>query len=74
MAVKLRLQRHGRGKRPFYHIVATDSRSPRDGKYIERLGDYNPLTKPASIVVNLVTNQLKQLLRCVGPWKKSGIL
>ena len=49
MAVKLRLQRHGRGKRPFYHIVAADSRAPRDGNYIERLGDYNPLTKPASI-------------------------
>ena len=49
MAVKLRLQRHGRGKRPFYHIVAADSRAPRDGNYIERIGDYNPLTKPASI-------------------------
>lgn len=49
MAVKLRLQRHGRGKRPFYHIVAADSRSPRDGKFIERIGDYNPLTKPATI-------------------------
>jgi small subunit ribosomal protein S16 len=49
MAVKFRLQRHGRGKRPIYHIVAADSRAPRDGKYIERIGDYNPLTKPASI-------------------------
>jgi small subunit ribosomal protein S16 len=49
MAVKIRLQRHGRGKRPFYHIVATDSRNRRDGKYIERLGDYNPLTSPATI-------------------------
>jgi len=49
MAVKLRLQRHGRGKRPFYHIVAADSRKPRDGAYIERIGDYNPLTKPATI-------------------------
>ncbi len=53
MAVKIRLQRHGRGKRPFYHIVAADSRSPRDGKYIERLGDYNPLTKPATIHVDI---------------------
>lgn len=53
MAVKLRLQRHGRGKRPFYHIVAADSRSPRDGNYIERLGDYNPLTKPATIHVDV---------------------
>jgi small subunit ribosomal protein S16 len=49
MAVKIRLQRHGRGKRPFYHIVASDSRTKRDGKYIERLGDYNPLTSPATI-------------------------
>ncbi len=53
MAVKIRLQRHGRGKRPYYHIVATDSRAPRDGKYIERIGDYNPLTKPATINVNV---------------------
>lgn len=53
MAVKLRLQRHGRGKRPYYHIVASDSRAPRDGKYIERIGDYNPLTKPATINVNV---------------------
>lgn len=53
MAVKLRLQRHGRGKRPFYHIVAADSRSPRDGKFIERIGDYNPLTKPATIHLDL---------------------
>jgi SSU ribosomal protein S16P len=53
MAVKIRLQRHGRGKRPFYHIVVADSRSPRDGKYIERLGDYNPLTRPATIHINV---------------------
>lgn len=53
MAVKIRLQRHGRGKRPFYHIVAADSRARRDGKYIERLGDYNPLTSPASIHLDL---------------------
>lgn len=53
MAVKIRLQRHGRGKRPFYHIVAADSRSPRDGKYIERIGDYNPLTQPATIHIDV---------------------
>lgn len=53
MAVKIRLQRHGRGKRPFYHIVATDSRARRDGKYIERLGDYNPLTSPATIHIDV---------------------
>lgn len=53
MAVKIRLQRHGRGKRPFYHIVAADSRSPRDGKFIERIGDYNPLTLPATIHIDV---------------------
>ncbi len=49
MAVKMRLQRHGRTKAPFYHIVVADSRSPRDGKFIEKLGTYNPLTVPATI-------------------------
>ena len=49
MPVKIRLQRHGRKKRPFYHIVIADSRAPRDGRFIEKLGVYNPMTKPASI-------------------------
>lgn len=49
MAVKLRLQRHGKKGKPFYHIVAADSRSPRDGKFIERIGSYNPNTNPATI-------------------------
>jgi small subunit ribosomal protein S16 len=49
MPVKIRLQRKGRRKAPFYHIVAADARSPRDGKYIERLGSYNPMTVPATI-------------------------
>jgi small subunit ribosomal protein S16 len=49
MAVKLRLQRKGRKQAPFYHIVAADARSPRDGKYIEKIGTYNPLTQPATI-------------------------
>src|SRR5690554_5129844 len=44
MAVKIRLARHGRKARPFYHIVATDSRAPRDGKLIEKLGTYNPMS------------------------------
>lgn len=52
MAVKMRLQRKGRRKAPFYHIVVADSRSPRDGKYIERLGSYNPMTKPATIDID----------------------
>lgn len=42
MAVALRMQRHGAKKRPFYHIVATDSRNPRDGRYLEQLGVYDP--------------------------------
>jgi small subunit ribosomal protein S16 len=49
MATKIRLQRHGKKGKPFYHIVVTDSRARRDGKYIERIGFYNPTTIPASI-------------------------
>lgn len=49
MPVRIRLQRKGRRKAPFYHIVAADARSPRDGKYIERIGSYNPMTVPATI-------------------------
>jgi small subunit ribosomal protein S16 len=49
MSVKIRLQRHGKKGKPFFHIVAADSRSPRDGKYIERIGSYNPNTNPATI-------------------------
>lgn len=49
MAVKMRLQRHGRKKAPFYHIVIADARSPRDGKFIEKIGIYNPMTVPATI-------------------------
>lgn len=53
MAVKLRLQRHGRKKKPIYHIVAVDARAPRDSKTIEKLGVYNPNTNPATIDLNL---------------------
>jgi len=49
MAVKIRLSRGGRKKSPFYHIIIADARAPRDGKFIERIGTYNPMTKPASI-------------------------
>jgi small subunit ribosomal protein S16 len=49
MAVKLRLQRKGRKHAPFYHIVAADARTPRDGRFIEKIGTYNPLTVPATI-------------------------
>ncbi len=52
MATKIRLQRHGRKGYAFYHIVVADSRAPRDGKFIERLGSYNPNTNPATIDLN----------------------
>ena len=50
--VKIRLQRAGAKKAPFYHIVVADSRSPRDGKIIEQIGTYDPMTNPAKIVIN----------------------
>ena len=49
MSAKIRLQRHGSKKRPFYFIVVADARAPRDGKFIQKLGTYNPLTVPATI-------------------------
>ncbi|GAB4310800.1 MAG: hypothetical protein Kow00127_00490 [Bacteroidales bacterium] len=49
MPTKIRLQRHGKKGKPFYHIVIADGRAPRDGKFIEKIGTYNPLTKPAEI-------------------------
>lgn len=52
MAVRIRLSRHGKKKAPFYRLVVADSRSPRDGRFIEILGTYNPLTNPAEIKVN----------------------
>ncbi|MEH7177204.1 30S ribosomal protein S16 [Neobacillus vireti] len=52
MAVKIRLKRMGAKKTPFYRIVAADSRSPRDGRYIEVIGTYNPVTQPAAIQID----------------------
>ncbi len=52
MAVKLRLARHGKKGYAFYHIVAADSRAPRDGRFIEKVGTYNPNTNPATIEIN----------------------
>ena len=49
MAVKIRLARAGAKKRPFYRIVATDGRSPRDGRFLEKLGTYNPTTDPSTV-------------------------
>ena len=50
--VKIRLQRQGKKKAPFYHIVVADSKSPRDGKIIEKIGTYNPMVEPADIIVD----------------------
>ena len=52
MAVKLRLKRMGSRQKPFYRIVAADARSPRDGRFIELVGTYNPITEPAEIKIN----------------------
>jgi len=82
MAVKIRLTRMGAKKRPSYRIVATDSRSPRDGKYLELIGFYNPLTDPAEIRINeevalkwlnngaIPTDTAKDLLSKAGVMKK----
>ncbi len=53
MAVKIRLARHGSKKRPYYRVVVADSRSPRDGRLIEEVGRYNPLTNPKTIDLDL---------------------
>ncbi len=52
MPARIRLTRHGRKGRPFYHIVVADSRAPRDGRFVERIGSYNPNTNPATITLN----------------------
>ncbi|MGN1225975.1 MAG: 30S ribosomal protein S16 [Candidatus Cryptobacteroides sp.] len=52
MAVKIRLQRHGKKNFAFFHIVVADTRAPRDGRYIEQIGSYNPNTNPATITLN----------------------
>ncbi len=52
MAVKLRLKRMGAKQKPFYRIVAADARSPRDGRFIETVGTYNPISKPASVSID----------------------
>ena len=52
MPVKIRLQRHGSKKRPFYFIVVADARAPRDGKFIQKIGTYNPVTEPAVVQID----------------------
>ena len=70
MAVKLRLQRHGRKGRPYYYIVAANVTSKRDGRYIERIGSYNPVNSPATIDLDVdaslkwLENGAEQHQRC----------
>lgn len=52
MAVRIRLSRQGRKKAPFYRLVVADSRSPRDGRFIELIGTYNPMTDPAAVTID----------------------
>lgn len=82
MAVRIRLTRMGSKKKPFYRMVAANSEAPRDGKFLEIIGTYNPLKEPAEIVVDqekLVkwikrgaqpTSTVKSLLRNKGIWKE----
>lgn len=80
MAVKIRLRRMGAKKAPFYRVVVADSRSPRDGKFIEELGYYNPITEPAEIKID-AEKAKKWLQNGAQPsdtvrslFKKSGII
>ena len=82
MAVKIRLKRMGAKKAPFYRIIVADSRSPRDGRFVEQIGTYNPLTTPAEIKINeelalkwlnngaIPTDTVKNLLSDAGIMKK----
>lgn len=86
MAVRIRLRRMGAKKRPFYRIVVADSRSPRDGKFIEALGQYNPIDKPTTVKLEeervyywlrkgaQPTDTVNSLLRGIGLLKKWALL
>ncbi len=63
MAVKIRLRRMGAKKAPFYRVVVADSRSPRDGRFIEEVGTYNPMTEPAQVNLDMEK---------VNTWIKNG--
>lgn len=83
MAVKIRLRRIGAKKKPIYRVVIADSRSPRDGRFIETVGHYNPLVNPPHISVDEVrvqqwlkwgaqpTDTVKSLLARLGVWQKA---
>jgi small subunit ribosomal protein S16 len=82
VAVKLRLRREGTKKRPHYRIVAADTRSPRDGRFIEILGEYHPLDQPSTITVDeeralhwlrngaQPSEAVNKLLRITGVWEQ----
>jgi small subunit ribosomal protein S16 len=80
MSVKIRLKRMGAKKSPFYRLVVADSRSPRDGKFIEEIGYYNPITEPAEVKID--AEKAKKWLDCGAQpsdtvrklLKKSGII
>jgi len=84
MAVKIRLARHGAKKRPFYRIVVADSEAPRDGRFLETVGTYNPLRDPAEIAVKrervkywldqgaIPTDTVKSLLQKDGAAQKTA--
>ena len=80
MAVKIRLNRMGAKKSPYYRIVVADSRSPRDGRCIEEIGTYNPLTEPAAITVDAdkaktwIQNGAQPTDTVRGLLKKAGVL
>ena len=82
MGVRIRLARHGKKKAPFYRLIVADSRSPRDGRFIEMLGTYNPMTDPAEVKVDedramhwlkqgaIPSDTARALLRKVGVWDR----
>jgi len=80
MAVKIRLKRMGAHKKPFYRVVVADSRSPRDGKFIEEIGHYNPLTDPADVQIDgekakkWISNGAQPTEIVKSLFKKSGII
>lgn len=80
MAVKIRLKRMGAHKKPFYRVVVADSRSPRDGKFIEEIGYYNPLTNPADVKIDSekakkwISNGAQPTETVRSLFRKSGIL
>ena len=82
MSVKIRLARHGAKKRPYYRIVVADSKSPRDGRFLENVGTYNPVLDPAEVVLKqdrikywidqgaILTDTVKSLLKKEGFFAK----